>query len=204
MRDYLYIPLGGNRKGESRTLANLMLTFLLGGLWHGAGWTFVAWGALHGAALIMHRIWSGSGFRLPKLAAWILTFMFVNVAWVFFRATSMDNAMGIIRGMTGLNGFAVPPTVSNWLQRLAGFSVDQWPLSYFGLTTGESVSFILVFFSVAVWAPNTVQMSGFVPYEGRFSFRPGVAIALVMSAVASMAITSMLVSDSVEFLYFNF
>ncbi len=86
LRDYIYIPLGGNRAGSFRTYTNLMATFILGGLWHGAGWTFVFWGFLHGLALVIHRIWHSLGFRLYAWLAWFITFNFVNISWVFFRA----------------------------------------------------------------------------------------------------------------------
>lgn len=103
-RQYLYIPLGGNRKGEARTLANMFAVFFLGGLWHGAGWTFIAWGTLHGLAIVAHRIWRNLNFALPKVLAWSATFLFVNAAWVFFRAKSLGSALGILQGMAGLNG----------------------------------------------------------------------------------------------------
>lgn len=99
LRDYLYIPLGGNRAGPARTYANLFLTFLLGGLWHGAAWTFIAWGALHGAACCVQKAWHGAGFRLPHLAGVLTTFLFVNVAWVFFRAPDMHAALTLVRAM---------------------------------------------------------------------------------------------------------
>ena len=75
LRDYLYIPLGGNRKGEIRTYTNLITTFLLGGFWHGAGWTFIVWGALHGIALAIHRAWQSLGFKMNKILAWFITFI---------------------------------------------------------------------------------------------------------------------------------
>ena len=108
LRDYIYIPLGGNKVSESRTLLNLTLTFLIGGLWHGAGWTFIFWGFLHGIAMVVHRLWQKSGLILPKLLAWFLTFQFVNVAWIFFRADSFATAINILKGMCGLNGFNFP------------------------------------------------------------------------------------------------
>jgi len=107
LRDYIYIPLGGNRKGEARMLVNLMITFLLGGLWHGAGWTFIFWGLLHGLAQAAHRLWSCYGVRMPRWLAWFITFQFVNAAWVFFRAESWDEAIRILRGMIGLSGAAI-------------------------------------------------------------------------------------------------
>ena len=108
LRDYIYIPLGGNKVSESRTLLNLTVTFLIGGLWHGAGWTFIFWGFLHGIAMVVHRLWQKSGLILPNLLAWFLTFQFVNVAWVFFRADSFTTAINILKGMCGLNGFKFP------------------------------------------------------------------------------------------------
>ncbi|MCG8611397.1 MAG: MBOAT family protein [Pseudomonadales bacterium] len=99
LRDYIYIPLGGNRKREIQTCNNILITFLIGGLWHGAGWTFVIWGALHGLALVIHRTWQGTGVKIPRLAAWALTFLFVNFAWIFFRADSPAQAINLIEKM---------------------------------------------------------------------------------------------------------
>ena len=102
LRDYIYIPLGGNRRGKTRTYINLMATFIIGGIWHGAGWTFVFWGFLHGCALVVQRIWNELGFKLNKFIAWFITFNFVNIAWVFFRAKEWDDALKVLRGMFGL------------------------------------------------------------------------------------------------------
>ena len=101
LKDYVYIPLGGNRKGEFRTYTNLMATFILGGLWHGAGWTFVFWGFLHGLALVIHRTWHQLGLKLWTWLAWLITFNFVNIAWVFFRAKEWDDAIKVLGGMFG-------------------------------------------------------------------------------------------------------
>jgi D-alanyl-lipoteichoic acid acyltransferase DltB (MBOAT superfamily) len=106
LRDYLYIPLGGNRHGRSKAYRNLMLTMLLGGLWHGAAWTFVLWGGIHGAALSAER-WARErfgGFRLPAWAAWLVTFHVVCVAWVFFRAPDLATAFDVLGGL----GFSGP------------------------------------------------------------------------------------------------
>ena len=112
LRDYLYIPLGGNRKGPARRHINLFLTMLLGGLWHGAAWTFVIWGALHGAFLIVNHFWNAllrrdakaPRSRIGRVFGWLLTFVCVMVAWVVFRAESTGAAMRIYEGMLGLNG----------------------------------------------------------------------------------------------------
>jgi D-alanyl-lipoteichoic acid acyltransferase DltB (MBOAT superfamily) len=86
LRDYVYIPLGGNRNGNFHTYNNLMATFILGGIWHGAGWTFVFWGFLHGMALVIFRLWNQLGLKLWTWLAWAITFNFINITWVFFRA----------------------------------------------------------------------------------------------------------------------
>ncbi|MGE3175371.1 MAG: MBOAT family protein, partial [Planctomycetota bacterium] len=107
LREYLYIPLGGNRGGRLRTLRNLMLTMLLGGMWHGASWNFVIWGGLHGAFLILHRLWRERARpRLPqhllaglpyRLSCWALTLAAVGLTWVFFRARELPDALAICR-----------------------------------------------------------------------------------------------------------
>jgi D-alanyl-lipoteichoic acid acyltransferase DltB (MBOAT superfamily) len=105
LRDYLYIPLGGNREGRLKTYRNLMLTMLLGGLWHGASWTFLLWGGLHGAGLSAER-WAREhfgGFHLPAWVAWLVTFQFVCIAWVFFRAPDLATAFDVLGGL-GLSG----------------------------------------------------------------------------------------------------
>ena len=99
LRDYIYIPLGGNRKGEGRTYINIMATFIIGGIWHGAGWTFVFWGFLHGAALAIHRAWSSLGIKLWTWLAWLITFNFINISWVFFRAKEWDDAIKVLGSM---------------------------------------------------------------------------------------------------------
>lgn len=112
LRDYLYIPMGGNRKGPARRYVNLMATMLLGGLWHGAGWTFVIWGGLHGLYLMINHGWrelkahlgwrEGGGFA--KVIAGAITFFAVAVAWVFFRADTLSAALAMLSGMFGANG----------------------------------------------------------------------------------------------------
>ena len=99
LRDYVYIPLGGNRKGSLRTYINLMATMLIGGIWHGAGWNFVIWGGLHGSGLIAHKIYCSHyhGRNVSaKFLPWLLTFAFVTFLWIFFRAENLNGAMMIL------------------------------------------------------------------------------------------------------------
>ena len=108
LRDYLYIPLGGNRRGRARTYINLMTVMLLGGLWHGAAWTFVLWGALHGGALAAERYAKEHGWRgSPPALALPLTLLLVVAGWVTFRASGLGDALGMYAGMAGLNGWGV-------------------------------------------------------------------------------------------------
>ena len=117
LREYLYIPLGGNRHGAWRTALAVMTTFVLGGLWHGAAWTFVLWGALHGVALVCYRGWERTGLTLPRPIAWGVTFLFVMLAWVFFRAPSLAAAASMLGAMAGMT--ATSAAGQSWLVELA-------------------------------------------------------------------------------------
>ena len=111
LRECVSFPLGGSRKGAGRTYLNILLVFLLCGFWHGAGWTVLLWGALHGLAQVAERLWGKGRDRLPAILRWALTFAFVNLAWVFFRAPDMASALALLRqAVTG--GLALP---RDWL-----------------------------------------------------------------------------------------
>lgn len=104
LRDYLYIPLGGNRNGELMRYRNLFLTMLLGGLWHGAAWTFVVWGVLHGLALSINHLWHDTiNIKVPKLIGWFATLWFVCLCWIFFRAEGLSEATAIAQSYITLN-----------------------------------------------------------------------------------------------------
>lgn len=118
LRDYLYLPLGGNRKSKVRTYINLLATMVLGGLWHGASWTFIVWGAWHGMWLAIERMLGAkSGATVwPRLVAWPLTMMIVLLGWVVFRAETLGQAFGMYAGMAGVNGWAISPEISWQIQ----------------------------------------------------------------------------------------
>ncbi|MGO4853005.1 MBOAT family O-acyltransferase [Phaeovulum sp. W22_SRMD_FR3] len=119
LRDYLYIPLGGNRHGKVRTYVNLMLTMLLGGFWHGANWTFLLWGAWHGGLMAFERALGAKGRKSiwPAAVALPLTFCLVVIGWVMFRASSVSAAFSMYAGMIGLNGIAITPEIGWQIQR---------------------------------------------------------------------------------------
>ena len=114
LRDYVYVPLGGNRKGEARMLALFVITFAIGGFWHGAAWTFVIWGTLHGVALVVLHFWRKLGRPLPRPVAIAVTFLFVSAALVVFRAHSLSDAGAILGSVAGLHGFDPSLTVWQW------------------------------------------------------------------------------------------
>ena len=170
LRDYLYIPLGGSRHGKARRYLNLFITMLLGGLWHGAGWTFVMWGALHGFYLMINHGWRafkekmgwGEGGKLARLSAGALTFLAVVVGWVFFRADSFSSAMTLLHGMAGLNGVSLPTSLE---ERIGHYFVGMNWVIFSGLhpmATGLDMLNVLIFFALAfpiIWLmPNVWQM----------------------------------------------
>jgi alginate O-acetyltransferase complex protein AlgI len=135
LRDYLYISMGGNRRGAARTYLNLFLTMVIGGLWHGANWTFVLWGVWHGGMLAAHRWWNRAGFRMPFWLGNAVLMLCVIIGWVTFRAHNIQGTFGMYRGMLGLNGgweltdaIAWQVTPDQWWTMLAAAIVVYLPL----------------------------------------------------------------------------
>ncbi len=199
LRDYVYIPLGGNRRGNAKTYSNLMITFLLGGLWHGAGWTFVFWGFLHGMALTISRLWGKIGVTLWPWVAWLITFNFVNIAWIFFRAKEWSDATNILKGMFFINdvksalsiGFI--DTLSMWsnfpLHTVINYSTGKSNVSEFALVC----SFMII--PVVLLTNNS---NYYIDKPVTFKM---MTIGILMFSYS--AISSFFTSTEV-FLYFNF
>ncbi len=200
LRDYLYVPLGGNRRGAARVLANLMITFVLGGLWHGASWMFVIWGALHGAAMIVHRAWSQLGIGLPRWLAWLITFNFVNLAWVFFRARDMADAKRVLEGMAGMHGAVLPPVFGDWLPQLKSLGISFGPILRQGNDDFQMMLWLVAAFVIVLAFRNSNQLA---PYTGGArAIRP--AWAVLCGLMASVSLVGILASKYSEFIYFNF
>jgi alginate O-acetyltransferase complex protein AlgI len=212
-RDYVYIPLGGNRKGNVRRYANLMLTMILGGLWHGAGWTFMLWGFLHGLYLCVDHFWHAIGrtlhgqsiSRIPggRIFGWMLTFVCVLIAWVFFRAETFDAAVTILRAMSGIDGIQLPMQISGRIG-----SVEETLLGWGISTQGEFIihprlwvaGLPLILLSMVLLAmPNTNQIGERSPQF--FQTHP-TSFSLFIAFVATIAILSL--GKISEFLYFQF
>lgn len=199
LRDYLYIPLGGNRKGKYRVYINLFVTFLIGGLWHGPSWMFVMWGALHGCALIVHRLWKNLGGQLPSAAAWLITFLFVNITWVFFRAPSMDTAWHILYGMVDF------PSIWQLQAQHMATANYAWGgslIDTFNRFLPASLSAYILSFGMAALAfVVCAQRNAFeLTTQGRIGWGK-VAYMTLLFSVAMYATNT---SSSAVFLYYNF
>jgi D-alanyl-lipoteichoic acid acyltransferase DltB (MBOAT superfamily) len=168
LRDYLYIPLGG-RNGKTQRYLNVMITMLLGGLWHGAGWTFVIWGGLHGFYLMVNHAWRGlkqsmdwgDGGQLAKLGAGALTFVAVIVGWVFFRADNFSSALTMLHGMAGMNGVSLPTSLESSLSNLIPHQEsvvfgELLPLSKLSIAKGTVV--LMIGLAIAWGLPNVREM----------------------------------------------
>ena len=169
LREYLYIGLGGNRKGDARTYLNLFLTMLLGGLWHGANWTFALWGAWHGGILIIERYWMKRQGK-PLLNGWLAvtrTMLLVMIGWVMFRATDIGAAGRMFKGMMGLNGVSFSDPVG-WqitpdkLGVLAAGIALTYAMPWLRAHQGSYLRYLL--FPLFLWAVSTLSSQSFTPF----------------------------------------
>jgi D-alanyl-lipoteichoic acid acyltransferase DltB (MBOAT superfamily) len=193
LRDYIYIPLGGNRKGEWHTYANLFSVFLIGGLWHGASWMFVIWGALHGIAIVLHRMWKQLGLTMNTMLAWFITFNFINITWIFFRAKDWGQAITILQGM--LYGDII---FSDKFERTLGY------LTHFGIEFGQFMIHLGGSTSIGIWIFCATLLILMTPNSTKLTqnFKPSM-ITLMMTIVLFVDALIHLSKNS-EFLYFNF
>jgi D-alanyl-lipoteichoic acid acyltransferase DltB (MBOAT superfamily) len=223
LRDYLYIALGGNRHGKLRRYLNLMATMLLGGLWHGAGWTFVVWGGLHGLYLVINHAWTTLRERLDwprggvagRAVAIAVTFTAVNVAWVFFRSPDFTTAVGILRGMIGMNGAALPAAIVDRVPLLQSLVAHGWFGTYLGggARFVTACAWILVAGVIAFGMPNTQEIMRRArpalrtevvqPASWHWArWRPSPAWAALGGLLLAAGVISL--SRPSEFLYFQF
>lgn len=232
LRDYLYIPLGGNRQGKIRQYTNLLITMLLGGLWHGAGWTFIVWGGLHGVYLIINHSYRsfrkklGHNLRedhwLLKGVGCLVTFLAVVISWVFFRSNSIPTAFSILSSMLGLNGIQLPGFLEGKLGFLRAFGIG-----FSGFTVNVGISqqystFGIILLLIIVWfTPNTYQWMGrYNPtlnqleqspnsessridkFWRKLSWNPGVVWSSIVGIITGISLLGL--THVSEFLYFQF
>ena len=192
VREYLYIPLGGNRHGEWAKMRNLFVSMLIIGLWHGAGWTFVFWGAMHGVALMVNHQWRRLNIALPNVMNWGMTFLCVTVLWVFFRAENFHDAWNIIYAMAGGNGFALPAG-GKFEELFDGLGIS---FAHFRVL-GSLIKPIGILTILAV-----VLMKMKNPIEYAKHFRPNKTLLLITFVLLFISLYQM--TQKTEFLYFQF
>lgn len=199
LRDYLYVPLGGNRRGGIRRYVNLATTMLLGGLWHGANWQFVLWGGLHGLYLMVNHGFRGlcgerASARLDRsrtfaLLSWLVTFLAVVIAWVFFRAETLFGAWRMLRGMAG----AEPAGAAHSVLWNAGLSLH------------AGVAWCLCLGAIAFVFPNSNRIGTRILSRSRGgSLFRGLACGAVSSAILFLLLINMTRDSVSAFIYFNF
>lgn len=233
LRDLVYIPLGGNRHGAVRRLVNVGATMAIGGVWHGAGWTFILWGIYHGAGLVLNHLWRMAfgappqGHRRLAPVGSLVTFLFVAVGWVIFRAGTLDAAVAMLRAMAGRDGISLPaslaPYVQHWATAIGAEAyfrfegmfpeVDMVLDSRF-IDFRESLPMLALSFLI-VWAlPNVQQLfRQYAPVTGssggrggaapsRLCWQPGAAWGAAIGVAATFAVLGM--AGESPFLYFQF
>lgn len=180
LTQYVYIPLGGSRKGERRTLLNILIVFLISGIWHGAGWTFIIWGSLHGIASLINRLWKSHCRPIPNIISIPLTFFFVNIFWVFFRAESVERAWFIIYSMFNNLDLSLTQDYRNQLLSI--------------LPNKVNIIILFASFILGVLGPTSYK---FMQSEGKTRIKQIVSIIVFI-------VSLFFISRVVTFLYFNF
>lgn len=188
LRDYIYIPLGGNRKGTLRTYFNLFVTFLIAGIWHGASFTFIIWGILHGLALIIHRIWtrlceSKKTKSLPRFFAWLITFLFINFAWIVFRVNEFNDAKRFFKALTFQHSFNfTKPFIKNIIE----------PISLYP----EKALLIITVLFLLIFAKNSQEL------QSKFKTKWFTVYCAILAWLCIIKLLSP--ENTQEFIYFQF
>lgn len=196
IKDYLYIPMGGNRSGEFGKMRNLFLSMLLIGLWHGAGWHFVFWGGAHGLLLIINHQWRRLNVQLPKNINWSLTFLCVSVCWVFFRAENLQGALNVLSAMADVNNIVLP--AGGFYEKQFGFlhtlgvSFAPWILH---VSLKRAVVTLMLLFLGLRFLPNPVEYVS-KSFHPNWKWSTAIALGLVMGILH--------IAKNSPFLYFQF
>ena len=196
-RKYVYFPLGGSRKSHLRTVVNTMTVFLLSGLWHGANWTFVLWGAMHGVLNVLTKIFKKQIDRVPGLINWLGTFAFVNLAWLFFRAETISDAVHIISKI-GTAEYAAPS-----IGFISAFTLPEFTVLSNVILNKDILSLFPCFYLLAFFAFASFAMFFMPNAKAQMdSFKPGIVKSFAVAFILVWCIFSF--SGMSTFLYFNF
>lgn len=196
LTQYIYIPLGGNRKGKILTYFNVFIIFFISGFWHGAGWTFIIWGVMHGLASILLRLWGITNIKLPYWVSWFITFQFVNVAWVYFRATSIEQANTIIMKMFTPNWSEFTSFFTHPIRNFSYSATFKLPLIAINNPKVVVLSIVLLLL-VSFLAKNSIQLMK--------EFKPKWSYIVACQFMLAMVLVSIyMMQKNNVFLYFNF
>ena len=191
LKKYIYIPLGGNKINFTVTNINFLLTFLIGGFWHGAGWNFIVWGSLHGLALILLNIFKKTSIGINKFFAWFITFNFINITWIFFRVDSVNNAVVIIKKMFGFEQIILPIFIKNYFN-LNFVKYGSAFLNSFDIK--KTIFYLFICFVITIFLPNNNKFLDYNKKNYVFSLLAG--FAFIISIIGMNKVTT--------FIYFNF
>lgn len=226
LRNYLYVPLGGNRKGTLRKYFNILIVMFLGGLWHGAGWTYIVWGILHGFYLLLNHFYryAKAYFQLNekrptliyRIFCFFLTMLCVIIAWVIFRSETMNGAEIVLKGMAGINGIVLPYTYESYASWLNNFPIDIKFQSMNYYHGKRQVFWYLFLLCVVIWLPNTHEIMNRskpalnppdVKYNSMwrlFDWHPSFLYATIIGILALTSLFMIFIGRRNEFLYFQF
>lgn len=201
LRDYLYIPLGGNRAGRPRQFANILVTMALGGFWHGASWNFLLWGVMHGFFIVANHLWRlQRSLVLPRWFAFGLTLLVVVAAWVPFRAADISATISMYRGLMGMNGVSLPGFLSISVLEALPF------IKFAGLgpiNLWVAATILPLGFAIALLMPNNLEYHRYSP-DGAGEIVQRFGIWAVLFASLCLSLSLLKLNDVSEFLYFQF
>ena len=195
---YVYIPLGGNRKGKLRTYVNILIIFLISGIWHGCNITFVVWGLIHGCFMVIERAIKDVYIKVPKFIRWVVTAIIINISWIFFRAANITEAKLMIKNLLSMDFKPIDPTMIV-TSLPAEMEIVQWYMMKIGVNTyysGLVIIILLIVFAVfaSIFMKNT--------NERITDFKPSGKVAVV--AVILLVVSIMSLSSVSTFIYVNF
>lgn len=193
LTNYIYIPLGGSRCSKTRTCINVLIIFLISGIWHGAGFTFILWGLMHGIAMVIYRLLSKSIDKIPCAITWAITFIFINITWVYFRAESISDANQVLSQVFS-GGFTLNFEITETLLNIIPISIICNILEFNGIVNLVMIAIMIGTTAICLFTKNTLERAE--------KFKANTATLLSSCVLLIWSILSL--SGVSTFLYFNF
>jgi hypothetical protein len=171
-----------------------LAVFLIGGLWHGAGWTFIFWGFLYGVASILNKIWQKFNFKMNRVWAWFITFNFINITWVFFRASDWDNAVKVLKGMFGFSGFSLPLSLHNKFYFFSNYGVDFTTTDFI---SKKLIAIIIISIAFILLLKNSIELTEKFMINWKY-------LSLMIFLTSLSLVWMAYFSGKSDFIYYNF